>query len=204
MIEIDAEDGTANVHFQRWGEEADTAAEAKGREIAYARLQAENAALHDAVEGLKKLTGRYETTIGRLERRLSLTKTPGVRVNDAQKLARQLVKEYGAQTDWVPISEQLKEIGDYILNTPAAKLSEEEIKNRTRAIAETIVDTAREIDDMGGELQTLRSIADGIKGTKLSIDESYLGDFYGKDGFNSFRTKKTTRWVILFYSEGGG
>ena len=70
---------------QTWDNDADdTAAEAKGREIAYARLEAENAALHDAVEGLKKLTGQYENTIGRLERRLSLTKTPSVRISDAQ------------------------------------------------------------------------------------------------------------------------
>lgn len=83
-----------NEQLQQWDNNAeDTAAEAKGRELAYARLQAENAALHDAVEGLKKIAGRYENTVERLQRSLSLTRAPGVRIEDAQKLARQLLKE---------------------------------------------------------------------------------------------------------------
>ena len=97
-----------NAQSQRWDNDADdTAAEAKGRELAYARLQAENAALHDAVEGLKTLAGKQGSTIAHLEHRLSLTKTPSVRVSDAQKLARQLLKEYGSRGDYVYVQKRL-------------------------------------------------------------------------------------------------
>lgn len=204
-----------DIRYQQWDNtDSDTAKEAQGREIAYARLQAENAALHDAVEGLKKLTGQYENTIGRLERKLSLTKTPSVRVSDAQKMARSLLKEYSSKADYVSIQRQLKELGDYILQTPTAELNEEEIKNRARAIASELIDSASTIADYGGELDTYREIAKSIKGAKLSIDKAFLGELNGYDAFrkanfgnftlaqreqNSRETRKDYMSVEQFY-----
>ena len=171
--------------FQRWDNvDDDTAREAAEREISYARLQAENAALHDAVEGLKKIAGQQEKTLGRLARSLSLTKTNAVRIEDAQKLARQLLKEYGSRGDYVTVQKELKLLGDYILQTPAAELSEEEVKRRARAIASEIVDNAVTVADFGGEMDTYKEITRRIRGQKLSLDRAFLGE---TEDFNAFR-----------------
>lgn len=65
------------------------------------------------------MSSGYENTIERLERRLSLTKTPSVRISDAQKMARTLLKEYESKADYVSVQKQIKELGDYILRTEA-------------------------------------------------------------------------------------
>ena len=190
---------TPNSQNQRWDNaDDDTAREAAEREISYASLQAENAALHDAVEGLKKIAGQQEKTLGRLARSLSLTKTNAVRIDDAQKLARQLLKEYGSRGDYVAVQRQLKDLGDYILHTEGESLSEEEIKRRARAIAAEIVDNAVTIADFGGELDTYREITKTIKGKKLSIDRAFLGE---TEDFNAFRKANFPNFTLAQRAE---
>ena len=81
------------------------------------------------MEGLKKLTGKQGTTIDRLEKQLRLTKEPSVRIEDAQKLARQLIKEYSSKADYVAVQKQLKE-----LNEKKTELENLEIVNTVRSM----------------------------------------------------------------------
>ena len=186
---------TGDIRYQRFDDTSDdTASESRGRDIAYARLQSENAILSETVAAMKKLTGKQGKTIAALQKRLQVTTTPEVRQSDARKLARQLIRENGSKADVERVSEQLKALGDYILQTETDKLSEDEIKNRARSIARDIVESASEqisIDD-----GTYSEIADNIKGRKLSIDEAFLGELDQAGGYDRFRKSLFGRLTI--------
>ena len=181
--------------FQRFDDTSDdTASESRGRDIAYARLQSENAILSETVAAMKKITSKQDKTIAALQKRLQVTTTPEVRQSDARKLARQLIRENGSKADVERVSEQIKALGDYILQTETDKLSEDEIKNRARSIARDIVECASEqisIDD-----GTYSEIADNIKGRKLSIDEAFLGELDQAGGYDRFRKSLFGRLTI--------
>lgn len=183
--------------FQKWDStEDDTAYEAEGRELAYARIQAENTALAETVAALKTLTGKQENTIAKLEKRLKLTKTPEVRESDARRMANQLAKSNSSVADKAQIATQLKALGDYILQTDAKNLSEEEIKSRAREIAAEIVENAEVVSDLGGELATWQSIASDIKGRKLTIDEDFLGELDIAGGYDDFRKRNFGNFTL--------
>ena len=172
--------------FQRWDNtDGDTAAEANGREEAYTRLQSENKAVEDTIAALRKLTEKQGSTIERLQKRLRLTTTPEVREADARKLARNLVKEYGSGADVSGISEQLKALGDYVVQTK--DLNADEVKNRAREIARGIVESASE--QVSFEDEALSGIRDSIKGKKLTISTDFLGELDQDDGFDAFRKR---------------
>lgn len=184
-------------YYQKWDSTADdTAYEAEGRELAYARIQSENKALSDTVAALKKLTGKQENTIAKLEKKLKLTKTQEVRESDAKRLANQLIKSNSSVADKAQIAAELKALGDYILQTDASKLSEDEIKQRARAIASEIVENAEVISDLGGELATWQGIASDIKGRKLTIDTDFLGDLDVAGGYDAFRKKNFGNFTL--------
>ena len=183
--------------FQKWDStKDDTAYEAEGRELAYARIQSENKALSDTVAALKKLTGKQENTIAKLEKRLKLTKTQEVRESDAKRLANQLIRDNSSVADKAQIAADLKALGDYILQTDAANLSEDEIKQRARAIASEIVENAEVISDLGGELATWQSIASDLKGRKLTIDGDFLGDLDVAGGYEAFRKQNFGNFTL--------
>lgn len=170
--------------FQHWDDSSDdTAAEANGRELAYSRLQSENAILGETVKALQKLTSKQDNTIEKLQNKLRLTKTPEVRESDARKLARTLLKENSSQADADWVAQELKAIGDYILQTPVDEVSEEEIKNRARGVAAEILGNASE--QVGIEDETWQSITKSIRGKKLTIDPAFFGELDG--GFDTFR-----------------
>ena len=186
-----------NSYYQKWDSTADdTAYEAEGRELAYARIQSENKALSDTVAALKKLTGKQENTIAKLEKRLKLTKTQEVRESDAKRLANQLIRDNSSVADKARIAADLKALGDYILQTDAASLSEDEIKQRARAIASEIVENAEVVSDLGGELATWQSIASDLKGRKLTIDTDFLGDLDVAGGYEAFRKQNFGNFTL--------
>lgn len=186
-----------NSYYQKWDSTADdTAYEAEGRELAYARIQSENKALSDTVAALKKLTGKQENTIAKLEKRLKLTKTQEVRESDAKRLANQLIRDNSSVADKARIAADLKALGDYILQTDAANLSEDEIKQRARAIASEIVENAEAVSDLGGELATWQSIASDLKGRKLTIDTDFLGDLDVAGGYEAFRKQNFGNFTL--------
>lgn len=97
---------------QRWDNTSDdTAEESRGRELAYTRLQSENAILNETVAQLRKLTDRQNNTIGKLQDKLRLTKTPEARQSDARRQARAYLSEYGSRADMESIAGQLKTVG---------------------------------------------------------------------------------------------
>ena len=172
--------------FQRFDDTSDdTASESRGRDIAYSRLQSENAILSETVAAMKKITSKQDKTIAALQKRLQVTTTPEVRQSDARKLARQLIRENGSKADAERVSEQLKALGDYILQTETAKLDENEMKSRARAIASEILNSATEQISAGDD--TFQRIAGEIKGRKLSIDEDFLGELDQAGGYDAFR-----------------
>ena len=186
---------TGDIRYQRFDDTSDdTASESRGRDIAYARLQSENAILSETVAAMKKLTGKQGKTIEALQKKLSITKTPETRQSDARKLAKALAQEHGSKADVDALAKELKALGDYILQTETDKLSEDEIKNRARSIARDIVESASEqisIDD-----GTYSEIADNIKGRKLSIDEAFLGELDQAGGYDRFRKSLFGRLTI--------
>lgn len=183
------------VWYQRWDmTEGDTAAESNGRNLAYTRLQSENKILKDTVKALNKLTGKQSTTIEKLQERLRLNKTPEVREDDAKKMARSLLREYGSKADSEAVARQLKEIGDYILQTSTDKVSEEEIKSRARAVAAEIIDAASEQISVDGEY--MAEIVSSIRGKKLTIDDAFLGELDQAGGFEAFRRRNFGKFTL--------
>lgn len=188
----DAEQNSKGQH-QRWDNTSDdTAEESRGRELAYTRLQSENAILNETVAELRKLTDRQNNTIGKLQDKLRLTKTPEARQSDARRQARAYLSEYGSRADMESIAGQLKTVGDYILQTPAAEVATEEMMNRARPIAAEIAENAYE--QVSFDEENSRKIADEIKGKKLSIDEDFLGELDG--GFETFRKRNFGRFML--------
>lgn len=181
--------------FQMWDNTSDdTASEDAGRRMAYAMIQAENNTLKDAVNALNALTNKQNTTIARLEKRLKLTKTPEVRQSDANRLARQLVKDHSSTADAARVAAEIKALGDYILQNK--EIDADVVKQRARAIAAEIVQNAETTVDYGGELAMYRNITSDIKGKKLTIDEDFLGELDAVDGYDAFRKRNFANFTL--------
>lgn len=181
--------------FQQWDNtEDDTAAEQNGRELAYNRLQSENALLTEAVNGLKKLTDKQSRTIERLQERLHLTKTAEVRESDARKFAAQLIRENDSMADKGKIAAELKALGDYILQTPATEIREAEIKARARTIAAEILENAQTTFETDAEVY--REIRESIRGKKLTIRPEFLGELDASGGYDEFRKRNFGKFTL--------
>ena len=181
--------------FQIWDNTGDdTAEEQNGRELAYTRLRSENEILSDAVDELKKLTDKQNKTIEKLQNRLRLTKTPEVRESDARRLAGQLIKEYGSMADRAELAAELKAVGDYILQTEASEITDEELKARARNAARLIVENAQTTFDDGTELY--HEIRDRIKGAKLTIRPEFLGELDTEGGYDEFRKRNFGKFTL--------
>jgi len=182
-------------YYQQWdNRNDDTQYEAEGRDIAYAMIQAENNALKDAVTGLNDLIRKQNTTIGKLQKRLKLTKDPGVRLEDARKLANQLTKKHGSVVDKNRLADELKALGDYVLQSK--KIDQDELKQRARLIAAEIVENAETTSDLGGEAETYRNIVADMRGKKLTIDKDFLGELSTDDGYDAFRKKNFGNFTL--------
>lgn len=181
--------------YQKWDDiEDDTATEAEQRKTSYARIKAENATLKETIEGLNAAIAKQKTTIGKIQERLKLTKTPEVRQGDANRLARQLVKDHSSTADAARVAAELKALGDYILQN--TEIDADVVKQRARAIAAEIVQNAETTVDYGGELAMYRNITSDIKGKKLTIDEDFLGELDAVDGYDAFRKRNFANFTL--------
>ena len=179
--------------YQQWDDTSgDTAAESNGREDAYARIEAESKAVSDTVAALRKLTEEQQGTIARLQRRIGYRTTPEALTEDARKMARRMLREYHSRADAENVTQDLKALGDYILQTK--ELDENEVRNRARAIAAEIVDQAREKVDV--EDQTLTEIAERVKGKKLMIDPKFTGELDAEGGFQTFARRSRGLFIL--------
>lgn len=177
----------------------DTQAEAAGRETAYSRLQSENAILSDALKALQKVTAKQENTIGKLQQRLKLTKTPEVRESDARKLAASLIREAGSKADRAEIAADLKAIGDYMLS---GTVDENNLKARAREVARKVLSQAEET--VAADSEQLQQIRNNLEGKKIYLDQSLLGELDQAGGFDAVKNRLFGRRVYLSRSEGDG
>ena len=112
----------------------DTAAERKGRQESYANLRAENAKLREQLDYWKGQT--------------KLTKEKTVRKTDADAYAKRLTEQLHNPEAREQVADEIKRMGDYIVQTPGSELSYTEVKDWALAIADfALQDSQTVIDD---------------------------------------------------------
>ena len=112
----------------------DTAAERKGRQESYANLRAENAKLREQLDYWKGQT--------------KLTKEKTVRKTDADAYAKRLTEQLHNPKAREQVADEIKRMGDYIVQTPGSELSYTEVKDWALAIADyALQDSQTVIDD---------------------------------------------------------
>lgn len=116
----------------------DTAAERKGRQESYANLRAENAKLREQLDYWKGQT--------------KLTKEKTVRKTDADAYAKRLTEQLHNPEAREQVADEIKRMGDYIVQTPGSELSYTEVKDWALAIADYVLqDSQTVIDDSQAE-----------------------------------------------------
>ena len=134
----------------------DTADERRGRQESYAELRRQNEELRRRAEYWK---GQTRTT-----------KEATVRKTDTDKLARRLTEELHNKDAEDTVKEELKRMGDYIVQTDGQELSYAELKDWAAAIADHIL-SGSEAEIESGMEDARRELLDYLKSNKLKINE---------------------------------
>lgn len=176
--------------------EDDTADERRGRQESYAELRRQNEELRRRAEYWK---GQTRTT-----------KEATVRKTDTDKLARRLTEELHNKDAENTVKEELKRMGDYIVQTDGQELSYAELKDWASAIADHIL-SGSEAEIESGMEDARRELLDYLKSNKLKINEREMLDLpegwkrehrrirFGKDGLPI-----DTAWMELQEKFGEG
>ena len=176
--------------------EDDTADERRGRQESYADLKRRNAELERRAEYWK---GQTRTT-----------KEATVRKADTDALARRLTEEMYNKDAADTVKEELKRMGDYIVQTDGQELSYAELKDWASAIADHIL-SGSETEIESGMEDARRELLDYLKSNKLKINEREMLDLpegwkrehrrirFGKDGLPI-----DTAWMELQEKFGEG
>lgn len=139
----------------------DTAAERKGRQESYANLRAENAKLREQLDYWKGQT--------------KLTKEKTVRKTDADAYAKRLTKQLHNPKAREQVADEIKRMGDYIVQTPGSELSYTEVKDYALAIADFILqDSETVIDD--SQTESLQQLYGYLKDNKLKVTDDTFND----------------------------
>lgn len=139
----------------------DTAEELRGRQESYADLRRQNA----------KLKAQAEYWRGQTRE----TKEAAIRKADTDAFARRLTEQLYNKGATEDVKAELKEMGDYIVQTDGAELSYTELKDWASAIADHILSGASaEIDN--GQQDSLRELRAYLKDTKLKMDKREFAD----------------------------
>lgn len=141
--------------------EDDTADERRGRQESYAELRRQNEELRRRAEYWK---GQTRTT-----------KEATVRKTDTDKLARRLAEELHNTDAEDTVKEELKRMGDYIVQTDGQELSYAELKDWASAIADHIL-SGSEAEIESGMEDARRELLDYLKSNKLKINEREMLD----------------------------
>ncbi len=141
--------------------EDDTADERRGRQESYADLKRRNAELERRAEYWK---GQTRTT-----------KEATVRKADTDALARRLAEELYNKDAADTVKEELKRMGDYIVQTDGQELSYAELKDWAAAIADHIL-SGSETEIESGMEDARRELLDYLKSNKLKINEREMLD----------------------------
>ena len=176
--------------------EDDTADERRGRQESYAELRRQNEELRRRAEYWK---GQTRTT-----------KEATVRKADTDALARRLAEELYNKDAEDTVKEELKRMGDYIVQTDGQELSYAELKDWAAAIADHIL-SGSETEIESGMEDARRELLDYLKSNKLKINEREMLDLpegwkrehrrirFGKDGLPI-----DTAWMELQEKFGEG
>ena len=176
--------------------EDDTADERRGRQESYAELRRQNEELRRRAEYWK---GQTRTT-----------KEATVRKADTDALARRLTEELHNKDAADTVKEELKRMGDYIVQTDGQELSYAELKDWATAIADHIL-SGSEAEIESGMEDARRELLDYLKSNKLKINEREMLDLpegwkrehrrirFGKDGLPI-----DTAWMELQEKFGEG
>lgn len=196
------------IQFQMYDNTADDSMfEAEERQKAWNDLQAENAVLEDTVTQLRKEIEKLSKQAAQLKR----TDKPEVRMNDARKMARQIIKDTRPEPittrDKMEIreltnrlSQQIKEIGDYILETGKNpnEIDYSEIRSMAQDIARDIVNNAEvEIDDGAGTKDMRDEMRAALRNRPIFVPEQYRSDVLDWNDF-----KKRYRNIFTFKDSG--
>lgn len=139
----------------------DTAAERKGRQESYANLRAENAKLREQLDYWKGQTKR--------------TKEKTVRKTDADAYAKRLTEQLHNPKAREQVADEIKRMGDYIVQTPGSELSYTEVKDYALAIADFILqDSETVIDD--SQTESLQELYGYLKDNKLKVTDDTFND----------------------------
>lgn len=141
--------------------EDDTADERRGRQESYAELRRQNEELRRRTEYWK---GQTRTT-----------KEATVRKADTDALARRLTEELHNTDAADTVKEELKRMGDYIVQTDGQELSYAELKDWAAAIADHIL-SGSEAEIESGMEDARRELLDYLKSNKLKINEREMLD----------------------------
>ena len=139
----------------------DTADERRGRQESYAELRRQNEELRRRAEYWK---GQTRTT-----------KEATVRKADTDALARRLAEELYNKDAADTVKEELKRMGDYIVQTDGQELSYAELKDWAAAIADHIL-SGSEAEIESGMEDARRELLDYLKSNKLKINEREMLD----------------------------
>ena len=139
----------------------DTAAERKGRQESYANLRAENAKLREQLDYWKGQT--------------KLTKEKTVRKTDVDAYAKRLTEQLHNPKAREQVADEIKRMGDYIVQTPGSELSYTEVKDWALAIADyALQDSQTVIDD--SQAESLRQLYGYLKDNKLRVTDDTFND----------------------------
>ena len=139
----------------------DTAAERKGRQESYANLRAENAKLREQLDYWKGQT--------------KLTKEKTVRKADVDAYAKRLTEQLHNPKAREQVADEIKRMGDYIVQTPGSELSYNEIKDYALVLADFILqDSETVIDD--SQTESLQQLYGYLKDNKLKITDDTFND----------------------------
>lgn len=139
----------------------DTADERRGRQESYAELRRQNEELKRRVEYFR---GQTRTT-----------KEATVRKADTDALARRLTEELHNTDAEDTVKEELKRMGDYIVQTDGRELSYAELKDWAAAIADHIL-SGSETEIESGMEDARRELLDYLKANKLKVNEREMLD----------------------------
>lgn len=149
--------GDGNIRYSmRDVAEDDTADERRGRQESYAELRRQNEELKRRAEYWK---GQTRTT-----------KEATVRKADTDALARRLTEELLNTDAEDTVKEELKHMGDYIVQTDGRELSYAELKDWAAAIADHIL-SGSETEVESGMEDARRELLDYLKANKLKVNE---------------------------------
>lgn len=154
-----------------------------GQTVMNERLQEEQKILQASLNETRRLLSRQDQTIAKLRRQLQITKSPQLRQADVKRMARSILQDYSSRADVDRIAGEMKELGEFILGTVlSGQAYNEELERRVNQIAKEVVENASE--EAPGSEEYAEIVSNRLKGAKLSIDASFLGEL---GDFSAFR-----------------